>query len=52
MCSKKKLTQTEAIYILAFIENNRHKDVRRDEQRWYFCKHCNAYHFTSKEYKK
>lgn len=49
-CNKKKFTKFEAMLYLVNSDyrNKRNKGrTKRKECRYYYCKHCNAYHLTS-----
>lgn len=49
-CSKRKLSKVDSMLALVETQHKRHRQQVK-EQRFYFCKYCNAYHLTSKELK-
>jgi len=51
-CNKKKLDLIEAMFIIAKAQSNTQKNFNRQEIRYYFCKHCKAYHTTKQKEKK
>lgn len=46
-CSKRKLDELTAMWIVAKGKNGKYK--RRKEKRYYWCSQCKAYHTTRKE---
>lgn len=51
MCKKVKFDEVGAMLALAdhlHLNTNKQKKRKRKEIRYYYCKHCKAYHLTSK----
>lgn len=55
MCNKRRYAKIEAMLILAKCIMKSHRKRKytnnRDENRYYYCKICKAYHLTSRAFK-
>lgn len=47
-CHKKKFSEKEAL--TAVKRNGKSRKKYRNETRYYFCRHCNGYHLTHKDF--